>query len=354
MGAAGPGRGPPDPRHGTRHIATGIARWTASNVDVDERGACARARSVNGTVDMGIPPARLRDHNKPWAISELRQSSADGCEVYSGIGPAQLRLMGRDCQEALGTRGPPTTLASGQSSPNGIAVDATNVYWTDQGQRPDYTDGTVMKVRVGGGATDHARLGAERAGRHRRGRDQRLLDEREQRHDGTVMKVPLGGGHATTLASGQNAPRGHRGGRDERLLDDRGRRTHGTVMKVPLGGGAPVTLASGQNGLGGIAVDATSVYWTNFNASATRHGDEGAARRRGSATTLASGQRGPWGIAVDATSVYWTNCNARRHGDEGAARRRRAVHARFGAEASRRHRRGRDQRLLDEHGTAAR
>jgi len=38
-----------------------------------------------------------------------------------------------------------TTLASGQNWPQGIAVDATSVYWTN------YRGGTVMKVPTGGG-----------------------------------------------------------------------------------------------------------------------------------------------------------------------------------------------------------
>ena len=43
--------------------------------------------------------------------------------------------------------GPSTTLAGGQANPAAIVVDATSVYWTTTG------DGTVMKVPLGGGAT---------------------------------------------------------------------------------------------------------------------------------------------------------------------------------------------------------
>ena len=44
--------------------------------------------------------------------------------------------------------GTPTALASGQDDPWGIAVDATSVYWFNQGYIPP---GAVMKVPLDGG-----------------------------------------------------------------------------------------------------------------------------------------------------------------------------------------------------------
>ena len=67
--------------------------------------------------------------------------------------------------------GTPTMLASNQSYPNSIAVDGTNVYWTNTGPTSDPSNGPAPSV-------------------------------------GTVMKVPANGGTPVTLASGQTAPAG--------------------------------------------------------------------------------------------------------------------------------------------------
>jgi hypothetical protein len=79
-------------------------------------------------------------------------------------------------------------------------------------------------------------------------------------------------------------------------------------MQVPVGGGTPTTLAAGQAWPYFIAVDATHVYWTNF--------DDGTVMKvslaGGTPATLATGpgQSYAVGIAVDATSVYWTQTSS--------------------------------------------
>ncbi|HEY6459805.1 MAG TPA: hypothetical protein VIY73_06625, partial [Polyangiaceae bacterium] len=160
--------------------------------------------------------------------------------------------------------GPPTTLASGQDGPHGIAVDGSNVYWTNQGDGFD--------------------------------------------PDGSVMKVPLAGGTPTTLASGLTSPW-------EIALDATSAywtsNSQGTVMKVPLGGGTPTTLATAQAVAGGIAVVGTSVYWGSYEdyTPADTYGTIVKVPSSGGAiTTLSSSlQDFPTEIAVNATNVFWTN-----------------------------------------------
>ncbi len=107
------------------------------------------------------------------------------------------------------------TLLSTADSPDTIAVDAANAYWTNAGD-------PVTK--------------------------------------GSVMKVPIGGGAAATLAAGLRSPFG--------LAVDATRvywTSDSAVNAVPIAGGGPMTLVPSDPSHGpfGIVVDTTSVYWTN-------------------------------------------------------------------------------------------
>jgi hypothetical protein len=186
----------------------------------------------------------------------------------------------------------PTILAKGQVPTDCIAVNLTNVYWTDAYR------GSVLTVPTGGGtistlasvpnatclAIDPAHIYVTSSS--------------------DVVSLPLSGGAPTTIASGQTAPWG--------VVADATRvywvnyTDPGTVMSAPLSpgeGGGPVTIASGQKYPRSIAVDGTHVYWSNASptGSIVR-----APLMGGAKTTIATGQGTPDKIALDSTNVYWT------------------------------------------------
>jgi hypothetical protein len=75
---------------------------------------------------------------------------------------------------------------------------------------------------------------------------------------------------------------------------------YGTVMKVALTGGTAVTLASGQNEPAGIAAASGAVYWANQGSGTIMASVAG-----GPPTTFASGQLHATGVTADSASLYW-------------------------------------------------
>jgi hypothetical protein len=88
-------------------------------------------------------------------------------------------------------------------------------------------------------------------------------------------------------------------------------------VRISANGGAPTALVA-RGGCGPIAVDATSVYWADNEPGDNGGGvtSEGATLMKvpvggGPLTVLASLQHFACRIAVDDTSVYWTQTDGK-------------------------------------------
>lgn len=142
----------------------------------------------------------------------------------------------------------PVVLATGQSGPHGIALDATHVYWTNLG---------------------------------------------------SVARVPKSGGAVEILASvGQN--------NEVIAVDDQfayfADGDGGAIRRVAKTGGTPTTIAQNQSFPRGLGLDATHVYWASEGDDAIRR----VAKSGGSVETLATGQTMAFALAVDGGEVFWT------------------------------------------------
>ncbi len=109
----------------------------------------------------------------------------------------------------------------------------------------------------------------------------------------------VGSAAPITLASGLNNPQDIAVDSTSIYWTEAG--ASGAVKKVPINGGTVTTLASGLNYPTGIAVDSTSVYWAEQSGTVKKVPING-----GMVTTLASGMSTIWGMTVDSTNVYWT------------------------------------------------
>ena len=222
-------------------------------------------------------------------LPSVAVSGGGAAPVFVGSSPSSTPQAPPPSQAQL------VTLAGGQTCPWGMAIDATSVYWTDCG---DPTGGTVQKVPKTGGAIVTLASGDVLSGITVEGSNvywvARTADE-----SGAIKTVPVAGGTPMVVAAQSGAP--------SHIVADAsyvywGELNGGGVMKAPLGGGA-VTMVAPATLAFQIALGDTAVFWMDAPGLMT------APKTGGAPMSLAPAFGPPLptgGIAVDATTVYFS------------------------------------------------
>ena len=160
-----------------------------------------------GPVDGGSVTTLVTGQASPWAIAAsavtqsiywldrgtVQNEHTDGALVRMTPEPAQLP-----------DGGAITVLTAGLQDPAGIALDSTNIYWTDLGTLANsYKDGAVLSIPIVGGKTTPLAVNQE-------GPTSVAVDTRNVYWTNyvsrTVTSAPLAGGSYALLASGQSLP----------------------------------------------------------------------------------------------------------------------------------------------------
>jgi hypothetical protein len=187
--------------------------------------------------------------------------------------------------------GVPVAIATNQNAPNGLAVDANNVYWTT-------SDGNVVKAPIAGGGPTV--LASGQMFPWGIAVDATTVYWVNAASAGQVMSVPIAGGAPSVLADMQSRP--------FKLATSNGflywtNNGDGTVMKMATSDGQPMKLAAQQGAVAAIVIGGNTLYWSSIGQGAIKALPLG---EDGRVVTIASDQDAFTLFVVD-TTVYWAN-----------------------------------------------
>lgn len=183
----------------------------------------------------------------------------------------------------------------------GIALDADHVYYAD------YLDGEIRRVAKAGGqsellATAFAPMRVAVDATH-----VYWSDYGDFSHAGNVARAPKGGGQKQILATPVDGAVGVAVDATSVYFTDWN--SQGAVSRVPLGGGVMSQIASAEPWPRSVFVDGGTVYWTGQGSTGQANGVVRSKASSGgpeSPLSIAVGQFLPEGIAAFQGQVYWT------------------------------------------------